>query len=46
VAKDQKVSSGAMLGRAAANDDGNGEIEFLLMQENRNLDPESWIRRK
>jgi murein hydrolase activator len=46
VAKDQKVSSGALLGRAAANDDGNGEIEFLLMQENRNLDPESWIRRK
>lgn len=46
VAKDQKVTSGQMLGRAAENDDGNGEIEFLLMQENRNLDPESWIRRR
>ncbi len=46
VAKDQKVTGGQMLGRAAANDDGNGEIEFLLMQENRNLDPESWIRRR
>lgn len=46
VSKDQKVAGGTMLGRAAANDDGNGEIEFLLMQENRNLDPESWIRRK
>lgn len=46
VAKDQKVSTGQMLGRAAENDDGNGEIEFLLMQENRNLDPESWIRRR
>ncbi|OQP60982.1 hypothetical protein A3860_04455 [Niastella vici] len=46
VAKDQKISAGTMLGRAAANDDGNGEIEFLLMQENRNLDPESWIRRR
>ena len=46
VAKDQKVTSGQMLGRAAVNDDGNGEIEFLLMQENRNLDPESWIRRR
>jgi septal ring factor EnvC (AmiA/AmiB activator) len=46
VSKDQKVSGGQMLGRAAVNDDGNGEIEFLLMQENRNLDPESWIRRK
>jgi len=46
VSKDQKVTSGQMLGRAAVNDDGNGEIEFLLMQENRNLDPESWIRRR
>lgn len=46
VAKDQKVTTGQMLGRAAENDDGNGEIEFLLMQENRNLDPESWIRRR
>jgi septal ring factor EnvC (AmiA/AmiB activator) len=46
VAKDQKVSAGQMLGRAAANNDGNGEIEFLLMMENRNLDPESWISRR
>jgi septal ring factor EnvC (AmiA/AmiB activator) len=46
VSKDQKVTAGQMLGRAAVNDDGNGEIEFLLMQENRNLDPESWIRRR
>lgn len=46
VSKDQKIAGGTMLGRAAANDDGAGEIEFLLMQENRNLDPESWIRRR
>lgn len=46
VSKDQKVSAGQALGRAAVNDEGNGEIEFLLMQENRNLDPESWIRRR
>lgn len=46
VSKDQKVTAGQMLGRAGTNNDGNGEIEFLLMQENRNLDPESWIRRR
>jgi septal ring factor EnvC (AmiA/AmiB activator) len=46
VSKEQKVSTGQMLGRAAANNDGNGEIEFLLMQENKNLDPETWIRRR
>ena len=44
--KDQKIAGGTVLGRAAANDDGNGEIEFLLMQENRNLNPESWIRKR
>jgi len=46
VAKDQKVTAGQTLGKAAVNDEGNGEIEFLLMQENKNLDPESWIRRR
>jgi len=46
VSKGQKVKSGQMMGRAAENGDGNGEIEFLLMQENRNLNPEVWLRRK
>lgn len=46
VAKDQKVSAGQMVGRAAVNNDGNGEIEFLLMLENRNLDPEQWISKR
>lgn len=46
VQKDSKVATGQMVGRAAVNNDGNGEIEFLLMVENRNLDPEDWIRRK
>jgi septal ring factor EnvC (AmiA/AmiB activator) len=44
VSKDQKVSAGQMLGRAASNTEGDGEIEFLLLQENKNLDPERWIR--
>ncbi|WP_207511953.1 murein hydrolase activator EnvC family protein [Longitalea luteola] len=46
VSKDQKIAGGTVLGRAAANDEGNGEIEFLLMQENRNLNPETWIRKR
>jgi murein hydrolase activator len=46
VQKDQKITIGQMVGRAAVNNDGNGEIEFLLMVENRNLDPEAWIRRR
>jgi murein hydrolase activator len=46
VQKGQNISTGQMVGRAAVNNDGNGEIEFLLMAENRNLDPEAWIRRR
>ncbi|HUR10617.1 MAG TPA: peptidoglycan DD-metalloendopeptidase family protein [Flavitalea sp.] len=46
VSKGSKVKAGQVMGRAADNEDGNGEIEFLLMQENRNLNPEVWLRRK
>lgn len=46
VQKDQKITTGQMMGRAAVNNDGNGEIEFLLMVESRNLDPEDWIRKR
>ena len=46
VAKGQKVKSGDILGRAGSNGDGNGEIEFLLLLENKNLDPATWIRRR
>lgn len=46
VAKGQKVKTGQAVGRASSNDDGNGEIEFLIMLENRNLDPAQWIRRR
>lgn len=46
VSKGQKVNAGQTIGRASTNDDGNGEIEFVLMQENKNLNPEPWIRRK
>jgi septal ring factor EnvC (AmiA/AmiB activator) len=46
IQKDQKIQTGQMVGRAAVNNDGNGEIEFLLMVENKNLDPEDWIRKR
>jgi len=46
VSKGQKVKAGQVVGAAGPNADGNGEIEFLLLLENRNLDPASWIRRK
>jgi len=44
VSKGQKVNAGQVIGKAASNNDGNGELEFLLMQESRNVNPEPWIR--
>jgi len=46
VSKGQKVKSGDVIGKAGPNADGNGEIEFVLLLENRNLDPAVWIRRR
>ena len=46
VSKGQKVSMGQSIGKAATNDDGNGEVEFIIMLEKANQNPESWIRRR
>ena len=46
VSKGEKVRAGQLLGKAGSNDEGNGEIEFLLMQEAKNINPEPWIKRK
>lgn len=46
VAKGQKVRSGDVIGKVGPNADGNGEIEFVLLLENKNLDPAIWIRRR
>jgi len=46
VTKGQKVKSGDIIGKAGPNSDGNGEIEFILLLENKNLDPAVWIKRR
>jgi murein hydrolase activator len=46
VARNQKVDADQLVGIAAKNTDGNGEIDFILMQEIKNLDPEKWLRKK
>lgn len=42
VAKGNKVKAGQVIGKASS----LGEVDFLLLQENRNMDPEAWLRRK
>lgn len=46
VSRTQKVDSDQVVGAAAKNAEGNGEIDFILMQETKNLDPEKWLRKK
>ena len=44
VQRGDKVHTGEVIGRAGLNDDGNGEVDFILMDENNNVNPESWLK--
>jgi murein hydrolase activator len=46
VTKGDRVKAGQLLGHAGENEDGNGEINFILMNENKNVNPEFWLRKK
>lgn len=45
VSKDDRIASGDIIGKAASNDQGNAELEFMLMKKNKNIDPAPWIRK-
>lgn len=40
------VRTGQVVGRAGANDDGQGEVDLIIMKESNNVNPEQWLRRK
>jgi len=44
VGKGDKVTMGQSLGKAGVNDDGDGEILFLVNLESRLMDPEQWLK--
>ena len=44
VSKGQTVTSGQVLGKAMSNDDGIGEVDFIMSNERSNLDPERWLK--
>jgi len=46
VAKGAKVNMGQMIGKAAENFDGDGEILFMLNEEMRFVNPEIWLKNK
>jgi len=46
VSEYEKIASGAIIGKAASNSEGNAELEFLLLKKNKNIDPGPWIKKK
>ena len=46
VSKGDEVSSGQVIGRTSEGEDGSGgQMDFLLMNENKQVNPEPWLRR-
>ena len=44
VQKGQTVTMGQVIGKAMSNDDGIGEVDFYMVIDKTNLDPERWLR--
>jgi septal ring factor EnvC (AmiA/AmiB activator) len=47
VSRGQKVRAGTVVGRTAANDEGEGEVQFMVSSESGGFsNPETWLRRR
>ena len=44
VGKGEQVKMGQAIGKAGVNDDGDGEITFVVTQESKFMDPELWLK--
>ena len=44
VQRGSKVTTGQVIGKAGMNDEGQGQVDFILMKESDNVNPESWLR--
>ncbi|HMU45243.1 MAG TPA: peptidoglycan DD-metalloendopeptidase family protein [Chitinophagaceae bacterium] len=46
VSKGMEVKTGQVIGKAGRDDEGvGGQVDFILMIETRNIDPQPWLRR-
>ena len=45
VQRGDQVKTGQVIGKAGVNDEGEGQVDFILMQESDNVNPEAWLRR-
>lgn len=44
VKKGDEVETGQVIGKAGLNDEGQGQVDFILMKESDNVNPESWLK--
>ena len=44
VQRGDKVKTGQVIGKAGMNEEGQGQVDFILMQESNNVNPQSWLR--
>ena len=45
VKKGDVVKTGEVIGKAGVNDQGQGQVDFILMKESNNINPEQWLRK-
>ena len=45
VQRGDQVKTGQVIGKVGVNDEGQGEVDFIIMQESTNVNPEQWLRR-
>jgi murein hydrolase activator len=44
VQRGDQVKTGQVIGKAGVNDEGQGQVDFILMQESTNVNPEQWLK--
>ncbi len=44
VQRGDNVKTGQVIGKAGANDEGQGQVDFILMKESQNVNPEQWLK--
>lgn len=44
VQRGDQVKTGQVIGKAGANDEGQGQVDFILMKESNNVNPEQWLK--
>lgn len=45
VQRGENVKTGQVIGKAGSNDEGQGQVDFIIMKESNNVNPEQWLRR-